>query len=171
MQNEQRYERRELVIMVGITASGKSFHVNKHYIKDHQIISENHIIEALKLESIGIDEELKDIIMAVSTRALMIRGLPIVIDEPNLLVESLFIWKRLAHYHQYKTKVVLIDTPYDICLTRLNNLFPGQVDKGIEKNLEKQFQQLQELKSVLSMEHQQIVDEVEYISYDGGQKE
>lgn len=170
MENEQRYERRELVIMVGITASGKSFHVNKHYIKDHQVISENHIIEALKLESLGVDEELKDIIMAVSTRALMIRGLPIVVDEPNLLVESLFIWKRLAHYHQYKIKVVLIDTPYDVCLSRLHDLFPGQVDQSVEKNLEKQQQQIQELKSVLSMEHQQIVDEIEYISYDGGSK-
>ena len=104
MSIEKQYEHRELIIMIGMTASGKSYYVNENYIRNHQIVSENHIVEAMKLENIELAEDLKNMITAVTTRALMIKGLPIVVDEPNLTLQSLFIWSKFAFHHNYKTQ-------------------------------------------------------------------
>lgn len=163
-ENTMRCEQPEMIIMIGITASGKSYYVDQYYSKSHQIISENHIVEAMKLEGIAIQHDFKHAVMAVMTRALMLRKLPIVIDEPNLLAESLFMWNSIAYKHKYKTKAIVIDTPLDICINRLEDLVKN-IDKNILKAVEKQHEQLKELQLLLNSKYQKIVDEIVFVDY------
>jgi len=167
MSGENIFICRELIVMIGITASGKSFHINKFYIKDHQYISENHIIEGMRRENLPIDENVKNMIMATITRAHMIRGLPIVIDEPNLEIESLFIWKKLAVEHKYSIKGIIVDTPVEICAERLQSILKTKSEKSIYENLILEDEKLQEIKHILSMKHQNILDKIENVTYGG----
>ena len=168
MKEENVFMCRELIVMIGITASGKSFHINKSYIKDHQYISENHIIEGMRGENIPIDENIKNMIIAITARSHMIRGLPIVVDEPNLEIESLFIWRKLAVEHKYSIKGIIIDTPIEICADRLQSLLKTKSDeKTIYETLDLEDEKLQELKIILLMKHQNILDEVEIITHGG----
>ena len=151
---------RELIVMIGITASGKSFHINRCYIKNHQHVSEKHIIEGMRKEGIPFDEDTKNMIMAITVRSHMIRGLPIIIDEPNLEIESLFIWKKLAVEHNYSIKGVIVDTPVKICIERLQSIFKGKLKKELIENLYLENEKLKELKQILYMKHQKILDKV-----------
>lgn len=169
MDKKNPIEQPELIIMIGIAASGKSYYVDKYYSKTHQVISETHIVEAMKLEGIELSEDFKHAIMAVSTRALMLKKLPIVIDEPNLLAESLFMWKNFAYQHNYKLKALVVDTPLDVCIDRLKNLLDN-MSKDIVELVNRQHEQLEELKTILNTKHQKIVDEISFITYDGGEK-
>lgn len=166
-ETDMSWQQRELIIMIGIAASGKSYYVDKNFSKTHQVISESHIVEAMKLEGMEFDEDFKNAVMAVSTRALMIKGLPIVIDEPNLLIESLFVWKNLAYQHKYIVRAIVVDTPVEICLDRLKGIL-GNINEELKQVLYKQDDQLQEVLMIFNMEHQKIVDEVSFIHYDGG---
>ena len=169
MKEENVFMRRELIVMIGITASGKSFHINRCYIKDHQHVSEKYIIEGMKKEGISFDEDTKNMIMAITVRAHMIRGLPIVIDEPNLELESLFIWKKLAVEHNYNIKGIIVDTPLTVCAERLLTIWKGKLGKDWLENLKLENAKFKELKQVFSMKHQKILDKIVRITY-GGKK-
>ena len=167
MSEEKLFIRRELIVMIGIMASGKSFHINRCYIKNHQHVSEKHIIQGMIKEGIPFDEDTKNMIMAITVRSHMIRGLPIVIDEPNLDLESLFIWKKIAVEHKYYIKGVVVDTPVKVCIERLNSILKGKVRKQLIDNINLENEKLQELKQVLSMKHQRILDKIVRIKYGG----
>jgi predicted kinase len=169
MKEENVFMCRELIVMIGITASGKSFHINRCYIKDHQHVSEKYIIEGMIKEGIPFDEDTKNMIMAITVRSHMIRGLPIVIDEPNLELESLFIWKKLAVDYNYNITGIVVDTPVKICIERLRSILKGEVSKKWVENIKLEDEKFQELKQVLSMKHQKILDKIVYVTY-GGKK-
>jgi predicted kinase len=169
MSEDYAFMCRELIVMIGITASGKSFHINRCYIKNHQHVSEKYIIEGMRKEGISFDEDTKNMIMAITVRSHMIRGLPIVIDEPNLELESLFIWKKLAVEHNYNIKGVIVDTPIKICVERLLSIWKDKLEKNWIENLKLENAKLKELKQVLSMKHQKILDKIVRVTY-GGKK-
>lgn len=171
MQEENVFMCQELVVMIGITASGKSFHINRHYIKNHQHVSEKYIMEGMRKEGVPFDEDTKNMIMAITVRSHMIRGLPIVIDEPNLELESLFIWKKLAVDHNYTIKGVIVDTPIKICVERLISIWKDKLGKNWLENVKLENAKFQELKQVLSMKHQKILDKIVQVTYGGKNNE
>ena len=107
--------------------------------------------------------------MDVIVRSHMIKGLPIVVDESNLTVESLFLWKSVTREFGYDIKGVFLDTPLDVCTARLKYLLKGEeITEEMHEKLSKEYEQVNELKEILKMKHQSVVDHVTFITYDGG---
>ena len=158
---------RELIVMIGMTCAGKTYHVDKFYLASHQIISSRHIKQALKNMGIANDELLY-MNMDVVARANMLKGLPIIVDENNLTVESLFIWKKLCNEHKYQIKGVLIDTPLEVCVKRLSSLIEGELSEQDHQRLKEEYDQIEELKILLNMKYQNILGKVNTITYNGG---
>jgi predicted kinase len=159
---------RELIVMIGMTASGKTYHVDKFYLASHQIVSSRHIKEAIKTTKLPFDQNLVYMAMELITRSNMIKGLPIVIDENNLTIESLFFWKKMCNEFDYMLKGVILDTPLEICVKRLTSLMKDDLTEEMHEKLKKENEIIEELKVLLNMKHQKILDRATYITYDGG---
>ncbi|MFW9872199.1 MAG: AAA family ATPase [Candidatus Thorarchaeota archaeon] len=169
MSKSEIYSKKELILMIGPTMSGKSYYINNHLIRNYQIISEGHIASAMQYENVPKDEDFKYAIMSVIARAHMLRGLPIVVDESNLTIESLFIWKRYAFEYKYKIKGIVLDTPLKICLERLeSSLKHENLVEGIIKNLKSEYERFKEIKLILNMKYQNVIDDFEVVSYEDG---
>lgn len=160
--------RSELIVMIGMTSSGKTYHVDKFYLKSHQIISSRHIKEAIKTTKLPNDQNLVYMTMEIITRSHMIKRLPIVIDENNLTIESLFFWKKICSEFDYILKGIILDTPLEICVKRLASLTEEELTEEIHEKLKKENERVEELKILLNMKHQKILDRTTYITYDGG---
>jgi predicted kinase len=158
---------RELIVMIGMTASGKTYHIDKFYIPSHQIVSKNHLIEAIKTTKLVYTNQLLFAMMDVMARSFMIKGLSVVVDEPNLTVESLFFWKKLADEFGYTIKGVFVDTPLDVCISRLKEMIKDGLTEQMYEKLKRENEQIDELKILLSMKHQNILDRVTYITHGG----
>jgi predicted kinase len=169
MAKELMYENRKLVIMIGGIASGKSYYVNKFYVKTHQLISEQHLDASLAIENDSILAEKKYAIFTIIARALMLRGLPIVVDEKNLDMESIYIWKKLAITFNYSIKGIVFDTPKEVCLKRIKGMLDDEPSENIYKTLDREREQLDELLSILKMKHQKLLENYIIIPY-GGEK-
>jgi len=154
--------------MIGITLSGKTTHVDNNYLPGYQLVSLNHMKNAItftKIQPVDVVYAAMEIIV----RAHMIKGLPIVVDENNITVDSLFLWKTLTRDHGYNLKAVLMDTPLDVCTARVKYLLNGKkITEQMHEKLSKEHEQVNELKKILKMKHQSVVDEVTIITYDGG---
>jgi predicted kinase len=166
MQNENIP--RNLIVMIGMTAAGKTYHVDKFYLAGHQIVSSRHIREAIKTTKLPDDTNLIYMTMELIVRANMIKGLPIVVDENNLTIESLFFWKKLCSELNYILKGVVLDTPLEVCVKRFRGLLKEPMTEEMHEKLKKEYEQVEELKVLLNMKHQQVLDRVSYITYDGG---
>jgi len=154
--------------MIGITLSGKTYHVDNNYLPDHQVVSLKHLQEALDMSKM-VNPDIVYASMELIVRAHMIKGLPIVIDENNLNVDSLFLWKTVTREHNYNLKGVYVDTPLDVCTARLKYLLKGEeITEAMHEKLANEYEKISELKEILKMKHQSIVDKVVFITYDGG---
>ncbi len=108
---------KELIIMIGLPGSGKSYHVNKFY-KKYQIVCQDDIRKALGVEfEIKIDPIVNSI-AKIMGRAYMERGLSIVIDETNTRYESIKFWKDLAHEYSYTITYIFMNTKIETCIKR-----------------------------------------------------
>jgi predicted kinase len=146
MDDENIFTKRELIVLIGITASGKSYYIDKFLIKDYQYVSDKYISFAIKKEDVLYTEETKNMLMAIYARAHMVRGLPIVVDEPNLELESLFIWKEISFKHNYKIKGIIIDTPIIVCIERWESILKRKLNKIEKQQIELEDKKFQELK-------------------------
>ena len=169
MSKELMYENRSLIIMIGGIASGKSYYANKFYVKTHQLISEQHLDASLSIENDSSLAEKKYAIFTIIARALMLRGLPIVIDERNLDIESIYIWKKLAITFDYSIKGVIFDTPKEICLRRIKEMINDEIPERIYKTLNEEREKLDELLTILKMKHQKLLENFIIVPY-GGEK-
>jgi len=168
MTEEKDKPSRDLIVMIGMTLSGKTTHVDKNYLPGHQLFSLAHYQAALQRTKIQ-NPDVVFAAMEIGVRANMIKGLPIVIDERNLSLDSLFLWKTLTREHGYDFKGVFIDTPLDVCTARLKYLLKGEaITEAMHEKLAKEYEEANELKEILKMKHQSIVDNVVFITYDGG---
>jgi predicted kinase len=159
---------RELIVMIGMTASGKTYHIDKFYLNSYQIISRNHIKEAIKTTKITSNQkQLVYLVMDIIARSHLIKGLPVVIDEQNLTVESIFFWKKLVEEFGYEIKGVVLDTPLEVCISRVKEMVNGDLSEEAHETLKKEFEQVEELKILLGMKHQNILDRVTYITHGG----
>lgn len=168
MSEESKNNERELIVMIGMSFSGKTYHVDFNYLPKYQLISLKHLKQALKTTRIS-NEDFIYACMDLVARSYMIKELPIVVDESNLDIDSIFLWKKLTREFGYNLKGVFIDTPLDVCTARLKYALNG--DKITEKMHEKlatEYDKVEELKQILKMKHQSVVDNVVFITYDGG---
>ena len=168
MTEEKQTPGRDLIVMIGMSLSGKTTHVDNNYLPNHQLISVHHMTEGIKLTKMQ-DPNFVYASIEIIARAHMMKGLPIIVDEKNLTVDSLFVWKTLSREHGYNLKAVYIDTPLDVCTARLKHFLKGgKITEQMHENLAKEHEQVNELKDILKMKHQSVVDEVVFITYDGG---
>lgn len=168
MEEKNEKSKRELIVMIGMTLSGKTYHVDLNYLPQYQLVSSKHIRRAVQTTKIQSPDFLYAC-MDVIVRAHMIKGLPIVVDESNLTIESLFMWKSVTREFGYDLKGVFIDTPLDVCTARLKYLLNGEkITEEMHEKLAKEFDQVNELKEILKMKHQSVVDHIVFVTYDGG---
>lgn len=146
---------KNLVLMIGPTASGKTTYVDKHLYK-LQRISEYHIRRALSEESTIIPQDMRYLIMGIMCRSFMLNELSIVADEQNLDIESLMVWRKLASEYKYFLEGIIMDTPYEVCLKRAQEAAGKNQDFSMY--LKKQFEKFEELKTILNMKHHKIFD-------------
>ena len=168
MTSEQKQAPRDLIVMIGMSMSGKTYHVDTTYLPGHQLVSLAHIKHALNTTKMT-NGDLIYATMELAVRAHMIKGLPIVVDEDNLSIESLFMWKTITREFGYNLKGVLLDTPLDVCISRLKTMLQGKkITEEMHEKMSKEFAKVEELKEILNMKHQSVVDLVTIINYDGG---
>ena len=169
MSEDKNEMSRDLIVMIGMSLSGKTYHVDNNYLPGYQLVSFKHLNDALMASKM----KSPDIIyatMEMAARSHMIKGLPVVIDESNITVESLFMWKAITREHGYNLKGIYLDTPLDVCTARLRYLLPKgeKITEAMHEKLGKEYEQTSEIKEILKMKHQSVVDDVIFITYDGG---
>ena len=164
---EETKGERDLIVMIGMSLSGKTYHVDNNY-QGYQLVSFKHYQAALQVSKLQNPEIIYPA-MELAVRANMIKGLPIVIDENNSNIDSLFIWKSISREHGYNTRGVFIDTPLDVCVARLKYMLEGKkITEEMHEKLNNECEKIEELKQILKMKHQSVVDSVIFITYDGG---
>lgn len=148
---------KELVIVVGLPRSG-TVTFSKKSFPTHQIITKYGLREAISYVKVEQNTNALYLITEISVRASMIVGHPIVIVENSYSIETILIWKKIAIDHEYKVKVVVYNKPVEECFFNQEKQEQGMLKHYLD--LEKQFNQLKE---ILTMDHQKIVDEVEIV--------
>lgn len=133
-----------IVLMIGITGSGKSSYVDKH-LKSYQLICQDDIRETIGGEFITTwaffhskdryrEISANDAVAKTSCEALMKRGRDIVIDDLNIDPEKIKEWLDLADKYKYSKYAIIFNTPLDECLKRRDDC-PSIVIKEIQENL------------------------------------
>lgn len=165
---ENKKSERDLIVMIGMSLSGKTYHVDLNYLPEYQLISRNHYQQALATTKMT-DPALIYVAMELAARAHMIKGLLIIVDEANLSIDSLYIWKAMTRELGYNFKGVFIDTPLDVCTARLKYLLKGEkITEEMHEKLSLEHEKVEELKTLLKMKHQKLVDNIVFVTYDGG---
>lgn len=156
--------RKEIIIMIGMSFSGKSYHVDTHYLPYYQLVSKVHVLQNLKTMNEDPTEDLMNA-MRLMVKSHMAKGLPIVVDQNNLTIKNIFLWNCLANDFKYYSKAILIDTPFDVCMERLEYACQGKVPAKAKERMIVEKEKLDELKIILNMKHQSFIKNIEYISY------
>ena len=148
---------KKLVIVLGLPWSSKIKHTIKK-IPNCQIVCPSVVEKTVEHMKLNKSKESSYLISEVMTRSSMICELPIAIIETDMSIEAVFIWKKIASDYEYKTKVLLVDLPLEECFSRSDKR-----DKEYLKYLSEKSKKFEQLKHILNMENQSIVDEVEVI--------
>jgi len=117
-ENKKMNSEKEIIFLIGISGSGKSSYFNSYYSKTHQLICKDDIRLSLGTE---FDYKLEPYVHAIGEtmmRALMIRGLNIVVDEINLDANHLLKMKKIAKEYGYKFNGIMLDFHFDLCCSR-----------------------------------------------------
>jgi len=165
--------RKELVLMVGLPSSGKSHYVTSSLAGSYQVVSTKAILHGLRNEGLTIpDDKLNDLYPIVGgvVRSHMHNGYGVVVDERNLEIESIFIWKKMAFQYKYSVKAIIIDTPVDVCIERIMKQGATNKEAQVER-MRKYSEQLDELRLMFSMKHQNILTDFRVISYEEENKD
>lgn len=162
--------KKEIIIMIGMSFSGKSYHVDANYLPYYQLVSKIHVLKNLKTLDEDPTEELMDT-MKLMAKSQMSKGLPVVVDQNNLTIKNIFTWDCLARDYKYYSKAILIDTPFEVCMKRLEYACDGKVSTKVKERMIVEREKLDELKIILNMKHQSFLKDIEYINYYGNNEE
>ena len=151
--------------MIGLPLAGKSTYVkNLIQRKPLQVIEGGSIVKALISEGIDVNNDNMEPVYKVErvmAKAFMNRELPIIVDERNLVLESIFLWRQIAEEHGYKTFGMILDTPFGICLKRAQDQGRGD---AMHNHIKLCSEQLNELKTMLGFKYQNILTNYEVIN-------
>jgi predicted kinase len=131
---------KRLALMIGIAGCGKSTFVDKYLTKRNQVLCLDDIRLALGSVWDPKTEPVVYMVVDVQARALMERGLPIVIDSTCCQINIAKKWKRLADEYGYDLVGVHINTNFVTCMTRRDGQIPSdkmmQMDNDLADLLE-----------------------------------
>ena len=151
---------KQLTLMIGIAGCGKSSFVNKHLAHENQVLCLDDIRLALGSVYDPKTEPVVYMVVDVQTRALMERGLPIVVDATCCQKYIAEKWKKLADEYGYTLNGIYINTTLEICINRREGQIPS----------EKLIQMNDDLTELLEVEDQ-IFDKFITIKNKGSQNE
>jgi len=155
--------KKEIIVMIGMSFSGKSYYVDLHYLPHYQLVSKIHVLKNLKTDKEDPYHDLLDA-MKLIVKSHMTKGLPIVIDQNNLTINTIFMWNCLANDFKYDIKAVLIDTPFSVCMDRIKYAFSGApIPAKLVERMTIEKEKIEELKIILKMKHQSILKNIEYV--------
>jgi predicted kinase len=156
---------KQLILMIGLPFSGKTTYVKNLVSRTPlQIIEGTSIALGLKAEGININNQNMQPVYQVQrimAHAFMNRELPIIVDERNLTLESIFLWRQIAETKGYKVVGRIINTPVEICLERAKKQERGE---QFYNHIKICSEQLDELKTMLAFKHQNILSNYEVIN-------
>lgn len=159
---------KHLIMMMGVCCSGKTVYVKNKFLPGFQYISEKAMSKGMIKENIDVKNNMSLLyaVVAISVRSCMIHGLPLIIDDKNLSIESLVLWRKMANEHGYRITVVLMDTPLEICRKRLKKIINTTV---ADEALINDFERLEDMKPVLFSKHhsKELFDELKVVKYGG----
>jgi predicted kinase len=123
---------KQLTLMIGIAGSGKSTFVNENLTKRNQVLCLDDIRLALGSTYEPRHEPVVYMVTDIQTRALMERGLSIVIDATCCQLFVVKKYKKLAEEYGYQLIGIYIDTSFEKCVERREGQIP--LDKMMKQN-------------------------------------
>ena len=138
-----------LYIMLGLPGSGKSHYVKEVLVpKGVQVICADDVRLAHGHRFYGPLESQIHGMLYTLTRAHMIRGLDVVIDEAITRASYVQRWTRLAKDMGYAIKIIYLNVPKTICMERrvaIQPDFPMEIIDMKEAELTRNLASIQEL--------------------------
>jgi predicted kinase len=134
-----------IILMIGISGSGKSTYIDKH-LSNYQLISPDDIKDVIGGEfyttwaSFNSKEKYSEIsandaVAKTSCEAYMKRERPIVIDDLNIDKNKIKEWLNLADKYDYKKTAIILKESFDVCISRRSD-FPIEILKGLKYKFE-----------------------------------
>lgn len=136
------------ILMIGLPGSGKSTYVNTALVPHgFQVICQDEIRRAYGHRFSGPLEPFVHTMAYMQARQLMLRGLPVVIDEATCKAGHLRLWKSRAEAMGYAVSAVYVDTPVDLCKRRRASTpeFPSEVIDWKDADLRRDWQDILDL--------------------------
>ncbi len=112
----------EMIIMMGLPASGKNTWLMNKNVKQHIVVELDWIRREIFGHQFHKPAEMFVIGMAKNiTQMLLSQQKSIIINSTGLTTGIRNEWALMAQEYGYKTKIVFIDTPVEMCHKRNNN--------------------------------------------------
>jgi len=146
-----------IILMVGLPGSGKSYYVDKFLNKKYTILCLDDIRLAMGSVFNPDMEPFAKAVIDTMGKACMYRGQNIVIDSTNVNHFIVDKWIKLAERFDYNVRIIVLSTSFSDCMER------NQKRKTKRVPIEKMNEFHQQYKELLSMN----ITNVEYAVTDG----
>jgi len=143
-------------IMVGLPGAGKSTYIKEKLPKSISIVSQDYIRQELGImkddihKAIGTTEQEKEVTKINDERVekLIKDRKDFVIDNTNVKVGRVENYYNRLKKLGANVKIVVVDTPVDICIKRRNDCIPENVIKQMNLGVQKVKQQFKDNKDL-----------------------